>query len=229
MKKTAAIQSNKKTVPIAIRISVDLLERIDNACDNRSKFFIEAAHQKLNPIQLDEDLTDREQQLAIKGAKNLTDIMQDLILQETSRRKNFLGKMDDETFAKLVASRLPKENLDNGDLESEVLSLRECLSALPTIEDITQELNRVKGLLFKAERERDLNKKLLEHGKGKADLGELMDLVFRGAVEYCVNLIARRQLPGFGDGGGLTDKAYSDISADVKRSLEKLEIYRRKS
>jgi hypothetical protein len=100
---------------------------------------------------------------------------------------------------------------------------------LPDIEDVTQELNKVKGLLFKAERERDLNLKLLEYGKGGSGLGELMDTVYRGAVEYCVQLIARNSLPGFGDGGGLTDKAYSDISEHVKRKLETLELYRRKS
>lgn len=217
-----------KTQPVTIRYSLDLLKRIDSVCDNRKSFFIDAAEAKLNPIKLEESLTEKEQKLAIKGAKNLTDVMQDLILQETSRRKNFLEKMDDETFAKLVASRLPKENQENGDLEANVLSLRECLSMLPDIEDITQELNRVKGLLYKAERERDLNMKLLEHGKNKIELGELMELVFRGAVEYCVNMIARRNLPGFGEGGGITDKAYSDISSEIKRELETLEIYRRK-
>ena len=218
-----------KTQPVTIRYSLDLLKRIDSVCDNRKSFFIDAAEAKLNPIKLEESLTEKEQKLAIKGAKNLTDVMQDLILQETSRRKNFLGKMDDETFAKLVASRLPKENQENGDIEANVLSLRECLSMLPDIEDITQELNRVKGLLYKAERERDLNIKLLEHSKGKVDLGELMKLVYRGSVEYCINLIARKNLPGFGEGGGITDKAYADISSEVERDLEGLEIYRRKS
>ena len=48
-------------------------------------------------------------------------------------------------------------------------------------------------------------------------------------VEYAVNLIARRSLPGFGDGGGLTDQGYSEIAEAVKGELEKLEVYRRES
>ena len=215
----------KTTKTVTIRLNADLLERIDAVADNRSKFFCEAAIEKLNPVKLDAELTDQEKRNVIKGAKNLSDMMQDLIFQEAGRRKNFLNKMDDESFARLVASRLPKEAQDNSDLENEVLSLRECLSMLPEIEDLTLELNRVKGKLFKAEHERDLNLKLLKL-RGDIDLPEIMETLYRFAVEYAVDRIARNNLPGFGDGGGLSDKAYADIASDVKRDLEAVKLYR---
>lgn len=215
-----------KTTVISLRVPVELVERIDGAADNRSAFIIEAIKEKLNPVRQEAELTDTEKRQALKGAKNLSDVMQDLILQEAARRKNFLDKMDDETFARLVASRLPKETSDTGDMEKNVLSLRACLDMLPQVEDVTAELNRVKGELYKAERERDMNLALLRHGKGKEELSGLMTEVYRCAVEYAVDLVARRSLPGFGDGGGLTDKAYADIAGEVRAALGQMKLHR---
>jgi len=217
------------TTTITIRVPVELVDRIKAVSDNRNAFVIEAIKEKLNPVRQEAELTDSEKRAALKGAKNLSDVMQDLILQEAARRKNFLDKMDDETFAKLVASRLPKENADNSDMEKNVLTLQACLDMLPAVEDIAAELNRVKGELFKAERERDMNLALLRHGKEQVTLAELMTEVYRGAAEYAVNMIARRNLPGFGDGGGLTDKAYADIAEEVRSALAGMRIHRSRS
>ena len=134
--------------------------------------------------------------------------------------------MDDETFAKLVASRLPKESQNENSLEPEVLSLRECLAILPDIDDISRELSRVKGELYKAERERDINLKLLKHHPDSENLAELMELIYRSTIEYTVNLIARKNLPGFGDGGGLPDNAYGNIASHIRKELENLKIHR---
>lgn len=215
-----------KSTTITIRISLDLIERIKTASDNRNSFIIEAIEEKLNPLKIEQPLTESEKRNALKGAKNLSDVMQDLILQEAARRKNFLNKMDDETFAKLVASRLPKESQNENSLEPEVLSLRECLAILPDIDDITRELSRVKGELYKAERERDINLKLLKHHPDSENLAELMELIYRSTIEYTVNLIARKNLPGFGDGGGLTDNAYGNIASHIRNELENLKIHR---
>lgn len=218
----------RKTTTLTIRVTPELLERLKAATDNRNKFILEAIEEKLNPVKLPAELTPTEQKNAIRGAKTLTDVMQDLILQEAQRRQNFLSRMDDETFAKLVAGRLPKEQQDASEVEADVLSLRACLDQLPDTSDLSDELKKVKGELFKTQRERDLNKALLEHGANKIELGELMELAYRSAVEYAADLIARRELPGFGDGGGLTPQAYEEIAAEVKKELDLLQIYRRK-
>ena len=217
-----------KTTTITVRVPVEYLERIKQVSDNRNAFVVEAIEEKLNPHKIESDLTEKEKRECIKGAKNLNDVMQDLILREAARRENFLSTMDNETFAKLVAARLPKELQDEGELDADVLSLDGCLKMLPGIEDLTKELNKVKGALWKAEHERDLNKKLLEHSKGKVELGELMEEVYRAAVGYAVNIVIRKGYPGFGDGGGITESGYSDIAEEVKKVLNGMEIYRRK-
>lgn len=217
-----------KTQVVAVRMSAELLERIDAVAKNRSHFLIEAAEEKLNPVKT-VDLSSSEKREVLKDAKTITEIMRDAMIQRLQTERGLLDSMPKDEFLKLVMARLPKESEPGADIEENILSLKGCLDALPDIEDITKELSRVKGELFKVERERDVNLALLEHGKNKIELAELMELVFRSAVEYAVNLIARRSLPGFGDGGGLTDKAYSDISEEVKAELERMKIHRRKS
>ncbi len=136
--------------------------------------------------------------------------------------------MERGDFISLVARLLPKEEQTNADLEQEVLSLRESITALPSMEDITKELNRAKGDLTKVTLERDLNLKLLKHSKDREGLADLMGLLFKGVVEYTANLVARNSLPGVGEGGGLTEKGLFEISQVVREELEKLEIYRKK-
>lgn len=217
-----------KTVVISIRVSEDLAERLKKATDNRNVFIVEAIEEKLSPPAPPVELTDTEKRNALKGAKNISDVLQDLILQEAARRKNFLGKMGDDDFARLVVSRLPKEAAADAELEESVLSLKQCLAGLPEVPDITAELTKVKGQLYKTELERDFNLKLLAHSQGNAELGELMKLVYEGAVSYVVDLVARKNLPGFGDGGGITDAAYAKIAEEVRGELEKLKVFRGK-
>jgi len=216
-----------KTVSVTIRISEEMLKAIDSVADNRSQFIIEATDAKLNPEKYKGDgLSDKEKAAVLKGAKNINDFMRDAILQEASKRERFLSSLSNEDFAKLITARLPKEAGDNTDLEADVLSLRECLAMLPSVEDITLELSKMKGNLFKTERERDLNLALLKHNENKVQLAELMESIYRGVVEYTADLIARGSFPGFGDGGGLSARGYADIAQKVKRELAEMELYR---
>lgn len=216
----------RKTQMVTLRVSVELLEKIDAVAKNRSKFFLEAAEKMLSAVPSVE-LTVSEKREVLKDAKTVTEIMREAMIQRLQKEQGLLDSMPKDEFLKLVMARLPKEVNPDGDLEEEFLSLKECLDGLPLVEDISRELNKVKGELYKAEKERDMNKALLEHGKGKKELGELMDLVYRSAVEYAVNLVARRSLPGFGDGGGLPDAEYGRIAEEVKKALEGLAVYRR--
>ena len=59
--------------------------------------------------------------------------------------------LDQPEFVQMVVRLLPKENLDNSDLEGDVLSLQKCISALPSMEDVTAELNRMKDEYAKLE------------------------------------------------------------------------------
>lgn len=216
-----------KTSIISLRLPANLLERIDGISENRSEFIKAAIEEKLNPVKMP-DMTKSEKREVVRDAKTMTDLMRDAIKQRLQQESDLLLDMDKESFVQLVARMLPKEEVGSGDLEQEVLSLRESISALPGMEDITKELNRVKGELHKVTLERDLNLKLLKHSKDRESLGALMDMLFVRVVEYASNLVARNSLPGIGEGGGLTEKGLYEISQVVREELEKLDIYRKK-
>ena len=216
----------RKTQMVTLRVSEELLGRIDEVSKNRSKFFLEAAEKELK-VLAGEALTVPEKREVLKDAKTVTEIMREAMIQRLQKERDLLDNMPKDEFLKLVMARLPKESDPGEELEGEVLSLKACLDGLPGMEDISRELNKVKGELYKAESERELNRALLEHGKGKKELGELMELVYRKAEEYVVNLVARRSLPGFGDGGGLPDVEYGRIAEEVRKELEGLKVYRR--
>ena len=216
-----------KTSIISLRLPVSLLERIDGISENRSEFIKSAIEEKLNPVKMPE-MSKSEKREVVRDAKTMTDLMRDAIKQRLQQENDLLFDMDKETFVQLVARMLPKEEIGSGDMEQDVLSLRESISALPGMEDITKELNKVKGELHKVTLERDLNLKLLKHNKDREGLGALMDMLFSKVVEYAANLVARNSLPGVGEGGGLTEKGLYEISLVVRDELEKLDIYRKK-
>lgn len=216
-----------KNAVISLRLPVDLVERIDNLSKNRTEFIKAAIEEKLNPVKMPE-MTKAEKREVIRDAKSMTDMMRDAIKQRLQQETDLLSDMERGDFISLVARLLPKEEQTNADLEQEVLSLRESITALPSMEDITKELNRAKGDLVKVTLERDLNLKLLKHSKDREGLADLMVLLFKGVVEYTANLVARNSLPGVGEGGGLTEKGLFEISQVVREELEKLEIYRKK-
>ena len=216
-----------KNAVISLRLPVDLVERIDNLSKNRTEFIKAAIEEKLNPVKMPE-MTKAEKREVIRDAKSMTDMMRDAIKQRLQQETDLLSDMERGDFISLVARLLPKEEQTNADLEQEVLSLRESITALPSMEDITKELNRAKGDLVKVTLERDLNLKLLKHSKDREGLADLMGLLFKGVVEYTANLVARNSLPGVGEGGGLTEKGLFEISQVVREELEKLEIYRKK-
>jgi hypothetical protein len=215
----------EKTIPIAVRMTEELVKQIDAIADNRARFIIDAVRYKLDPESFEtSDLTDKEKKDVLRSAKNLHEVMSEALLHEAQRRKNFLAGMSNEDLAKLMAARLPKEIDANSDLEGDVLSLQKCISALPGIPDITEELNRVKLEYSKLAAKYKTAKKLLNHVQHKETFAELMEGIYRFSIEYVVEMVIRNALPGLGDGGGLSTAGYSEISARVKADLEKLKL-----
>lgn len=215
----------EKTIPIAVRMTENMVKEIDAVADNRARFIIEAVKYKLDPESFEtSDLTDKEKRDVLKGAKNLHEVMSEAILKEAQKRKNFLATMSNEDFAKLVSARLPKEVDGSADLEGDVLSLQRCISALPGMADITEELNRMKLEYAKLDAKYKTAKKILNHVQHKETFEELMDGIYRFMIEYVVEMCARNALPGIGDGGGLSEKAYAEISERVRQDLGKLKV-----
>ena len=214
-----------KTIPIAVRMSEEMVKEIDAVADNRARFIIDAVKYKLDPESFEgADLTDREKKDVLKGAKNLHEMMSEALLKEAQRRKNFLASMSNEDLAKLVASRLPKEIDNNADLEGDILSLQKCISALPGMSDVTQELNNIKLEYSRLESKYKTAKSVLNHVQHKETFQELVENIYHYVIEYTVEMVARNALPGIGDGGGLSERGYADIADRVRADLEKMKI-----
>lgn len=215
----------EKTIPIAVRMTESMVKEIDAVADNRARFIIEAVKYKLDPESFESsDLTDKEKRDVLKGAKNLHEVMSDAILKEAQKRKNFLATMSNEDFAKLVSARLPKEVDGNADLEADVLSLQKCIGNLPSMQDITEELNNAKLEHARVESKLKTAKSILNHVQHKETFQELVENIYRYVIEYTVEMVTRNALPGIGDGGGLSEQGYRDIAARVRTDLEKMKI-----
>lgn len=215
----------EKTIPIAVRMTEEMVKEIDAIADNRARFIIDAVRYKLDPESFEgPDLTEKEKKDIYKGAKNLSDIMQEAMLREAKRRNNFLASLSNEDLAKMFVARMPKEVADNADLENDILSLQKSISTLPGMEDITEELNRVKHEYSKLECRWKTAKSLLNHVQHKETFSELMENVYRYLIEYVVEMVIRNSLPGMGDGGGLSAAGYAEIGERVKQDLEKLKV-----
>lgn len=215
----------EKTIAVGVRMTEQMVKEIDAVADNRARFIIDAVRYKLDPESFEgSDLTDREKKDVLRGAKNLHELMSDALLKEAQRRKNFLASMSNEDLAKLVASRLPKEIDGNADLEADILSLQQCISVLPGMEDVTEELNRMKLEYAKLEAKYKTAKSLLNHVQHKETFAELMEGIYRHLIEYVVEMVVRNALPGMGDGGGLSAVGYAEIGERVKVDLEKLKV-----
>lgn len=215
----------EKTIPIAVRMTEQMVKEIDAIADNRARFIIDAVRYKLDPESFESsDLTDKEKKDILKGAKNLHEIMSEALLHEAQRRKNFLAGMSNEDLAKLMSSRLPKDVDGNADLEGDILSLQKSIASLPGMTDITEELNRVKHEYGKLEARWKTAKSLLNHVQHKETFAELMENIYRYLIEYVVEMVVRNALPGFGDGGGLSASGYAEIAERVRADLEKMKL-----
>ena len=81
-----------KTQVVAVRMSAELLERIDAVAKNRSHFLIEAAEAKLNPVK-SPDLSSSEKREVLKDTKTITEIMRDAMIQRLQTERGLLDSM----------------------------------------------------------------------------------------------------------------------------------------
>jgi hypothetical protein len=92
------------------------------------------------------------------------------------------------------------------------------------MEDVTEELNRMKLEYAKLEAKYKTAKSLLNHVQHKETFVELMEGIYRHLIEYVVEMVIRNSLPGLGDGGGLSAAGYAEIGERVRADLEKLKL-----
>ena len=101
------------------------------------------------------------------------------------------------------------------------MSLQECLDSLPQMDDVTRELSKIKGELFKAEHERDFMATLLKRCRDSEEKRSYAGMVWEGVVEMVWQWVARNSVPGVGSGGGLTDKGREEVARECVKWLEK--------
>ena len=209
-----------KTKVISLRITDDLFTRMERVIQggNRNVWISEAIEEHLGPRIAANDSVSSNTDAGTDSS--IEQIMKEALQRTLKEKPNFLSKLTDIELARLAVSKMAKDTSEK-ETKEDMFSLLECLEMLPATEDITKELNRVKGELYKAEKERDMNAELLKYYKGNPAEG-FVSAVYKGAVEYTVGLVARNALPGFGDGGGLTAAGYAAIAAEVKKELDKL-------
>lgn len=210
--------------PLTIRVSDDLVQRIDAITDNRNRWIVEVLTEALGVHDRAKPLTKEEKRDILRGAKTINDVLTEAILSEAVQRKEFLKTLSDQEFAKLVAGRVPKETTEASDLEADVLSLQSCLRKMPSMHDITNDVSLLKGRLKEVGKElRALRMKVKAAGPQEND--EFAQEVFRSAADMVSDWIARGAWPGFGDGGGITPKAYEMIAREARKVVER--YYRR--
>ena len=219
---------------VSVRIKRSVFDKIGKYEGGRQRFFKDAIDEKLDRLEHPEkyelereaELNEAEKESVLRGAKNISEVMQKAILREAERRQDFLEGMDDSEFAKLVASRLPKET-DTTDLQSEVISLTESINSLPSMKDITEELNRVKGELKRALLREETAKKAMSHVMGEIGLKELMESIYVKTIEYVCEMISRKSLVGLESGGGISVKGLEHIRERIELDLKGIHGLRR--
>lgn len=208
---------------ISVRLPNDLLERITATGIQRNAFIKEAIEEKLNPVKMPV-LTEAEQKSVVKVGKTLNELMRDAMMQRLQQERDLLTDMPKDEFAQMVIRLLPKENLDGTDLEADALSLQKCIALLPGMDDVTEELNRVKLEYRKLAGKYKTAKHLLNHVQHKETVMELMENIYQSLLEYIVEMIIRNSLPGIGDGGGLSEAGYREVADRVKKDFEKMKL-----
>ena len=216
------------SVTTSFRFTDDLNGRMRQWCEQR-KMSLSVMVAKAIEAYIGEGVGDRElvaerrQDIGRHGSvsKKMVDSLNAAILERMEQDSSFISAMDAKDFARLVAGRLPKEEIDEG-LERQALTLRELVSGLPDMGDVTDELSRVRLKLKEAETERDLAREAVSHADGGTTLEELMRSCYGLVIEYVWECIVRNSLPGIGDGGGLTDKAREQIAKRVQQDLQRM-------
>lgn len=216
-------------INVTFRFKDDFYKRIMARCEsdgvNRTELVVKALEQYLNPSNVEvPELTESEKKQVANGAKRINDLLNDAITRRMQRDNSFIENMDSKDFAHLVAGRLPKEAVDDADVERDVLSLKELVEGLPDVADVTRELSILRGKLKQVEMERDIAREVWRKHKGGSDVRESARLIYGLAVEYCWDCIIRNSLPGIGDGGGLTAAGREAIAKRVEEDLKEVKI-----
>lgn len=141
------------------RIEEDLLDMFDAKCgsQDRTSVIVQLIRDFVGGAAPARELDAKDKAAIFSGEVKMSKLVQDLALKALqSRGDDVFENLSDNELAKLVISQLPKPKDVDGDLQADMLSLKQSLEKLPSVEDISGELNRTKFALNRLLHERDI-------------------------------------------------------------------------
>lgn len=174
----------------------------------------------------EEELTSREKGQIIKKSKRIDELMDEAIQKRLEREKDFLEDLDRDQFAKLVLQRLPKSDVGDKDLNEDILSLTSFLDNLDEVDDLSKDINHLKMENSKMTHQlnmKDMMVSFIKKGNENKEYEYCMQFankIYRHAVEYCIEMCIRGNLPIIGDGKGLLPRDVENIAKDVKNNMQ---------
>lgn len=214
-----------KTRTISLRIPEKLYQRLQEASNGGSvsSWITRAIEDRLEnrPVVIAGTLTERQQQKVVtaqvQAGRTVIETVNDFI----AANPTWFEKLPEDQQGKIISAIGLKLAQRSDGTDAGTVSLRESLKGLDQMEDITSELSRVKGELFKAERERDMALQVCHRCRDINEKSAFVELAWEGWTEVCWQWIVRNALPGIGDGGGLTEAGREEVAKEVLKWLEK--------
>lgn len=208
-----------------MRIPEKLYQRLQEVSNGGSvsSWITRAIEDRLEnrPVVVTGTLTAKQQQgvvnAQVQAGRTVIETVNDFI----ASNPDWFAKLPEDQQGKIISAIGLKLAQRSDGTDAGTVSLRDSLLGLDQVEDITKELSRVKGLLFKSERERDIALQVCHHCRDKAEKEAFVELAWEGWTEICWQWLVRNSLPGIGDGGGLTDRGREAVAKEALAWLEK--------
>ncbi len=207
-----------KTRTISIRVSEKLYGAILGAAgkDSVTSWILKAVEERLNGGSSGIEKASVRKGSGSVGSAGFMDGLESWL----EAHPDWLNELPGDQAARIAAQIFPKLADRDMDAEKDALSLKESLSHLPLPEDLTRELSRVKGELFKAEHERDFALSLLKKCGDAERKRAFMALVLGGVKEIVFQWLVRESYSGMGSGGGLTEEGKERVAKEALRFIE---------
>ena len=214
-----------KSRTISLRIPEKLYQRLQEVANGGSvsSWITRAIEDRLEnrPVVVTGKLSERQQQKVVtaqvQAGRTVIETVNDFI----ASNPDWFAKLPDDQQGKIISAIGLKLAQKSDGTDAGTVSLRDSLRGLDQMEDITEELSRVKGMLFKAEHERDVALQLCHHCRDHAEKEAFVELAWEGWTEVCWQWLVRNSLPGIGDGGGLTEAGREAVAKEVLGWLKK--------
>ena len=192
--------------PVTVTLEEGLVEKLDlylaehKAGTSRSSWIERVLREALLDPGASAVKAGKKAAAKIASDKRMDQLLDDQLVEAMRANPELMSDMDPKDLARLVAARTPRLRNQDEELQQSYLSLTKALEQLPDTKDITAECARLRGLVIKAEAERDFCAATLTVLRRKLKIqpgnawGELRRAILEAAVrirEYAVDCQAK--------------------------------------